>query len=118
VEQAGFKVLLLDNCDVGGSTRFDEWGEPRLWWQFLKNKLGFEVDAPYTLNDMAAETVALMDQLLQITDSSDFLNKGCERHSTPGINRFGIHAGTIISGNPRKGLLKCPLLPAVHSPRG
>lgn len=68
VEQAGFKVLLLDNRDVGGSTRFDEWGEPTLWWQFLKNKLGFEVDAPYTLNDMAADTVALMDQL-QLEDA-------------------------------------------------
>lgn len=63
LEQAGYRVVLLDNRDVGGSTRFDEWGEPTLWWQFLKNKLGFEVDAPYTLNDMAADTVALMDQL-------------------------------------------------------
>ena len=51
-----------------GSTRFDEWGEPTLWWQFLKSKLGFEVDAPYTLNDMAADTVALMDQL-QLQDA-------------------------------------------------
>jgi len=63
LEEAGFRVVLLDNRDVGGSTRFDEWGEPTLWWQFLKRELGFEVDAPYTLNDMGADTIALMDQL-------------------------------------------------------
>ena len=39
LEQAGYRVVLLDNRDVGGSTRFDEWGEPTLWWQFLKNQL-------------------------------------------------------------------------------
>ena len=63
LEEAGFHVVLLDNRDVGGSTRFDEWGEPTLWWQLLKRELGFEVDAPYTLNDMGADTIALMDQL-------------------------------------------------------
>jgi len=60
---ANYQVLLFDNRDVGGSTRFDAWGEPTLWWQLLKYTLGFEVDAPYSLNDMAADTVALMDQL-------------------------------------------------------
>jgi len=63
LEEAGFHVVLLDNRDVGGSTRFDAWGEPTLWWQLLKRQLGFEVDAPYTLNDMGADTIALMDQL-------------------------------------------------------
>ena len=68
LEQAGYRVLLLDNRDVGGSTRFDEWGQPTLWWQLLKNQLGFDVDAPYTLNDMAADTIALMD-LLELEDA-------------------------------------------------
>ena len=63
LEEAGFRVVLLDNRDVGGSTRFDEWGEPTLWWQLLKRELGFDVDAPYTLNDMGADTIALMDEL-------------------------------------------------------
>ncbi len=63
LEQAGYRVVLFDNRDTGGTTRFDAWGEPTLWWQLLKNQLGFEVDAPYTLGDMAADTVALLDAL-------------------------------------------------------
>jgi pimeloyl-ACP methyl ester carboxylesterase len=34
----------------------------------LKNRLGFEVDAPYTLGDMAADTVALMN-VLEVRDA-------------------------------------------------
>jgi pimeloyl-ACP methyl ester carboxylesterase len=63
LEQAGYRVLVFDNRDVGGTTRFDEWGQPTLWWQLLKKQLGFEVDAPYNLDDMAADTIALMDAL-------------------------------------------------------
>ena len=63
VLESGYRVVLLDNRDTGGSTRFDDWGQPTFWWQLLKDKLGFEVDAPYTLNDMATDTVALMDVL-------------------------------------------------------
>lgn len=61
--ESGYRVVLFDNRDTGATTRFDEWGEPTLWWQFLKNQFGFEVDAPYTLDDMADDTVALMDAL-------------------------------------------------------
>jgi pimeloyl-ACP methyl ester carboxylesterase len=28
----GYEILLLDNRDSGASTRFDEWGQPILWW--------------------------------------------------------------------------------------
>lgn len=63
LQESGFRIVLLDNRDTGGSTRFDEWGQPTLWWQILKNELGFDVDAPFTLNDMASDTVALMDEL-------------------------------------------------------
>ena len=62
VEQ-GFRVILYDNRDVGGSTRFDDWGEPVLWWNVLKDKLGFEVSHPYTLSDMGDDGIALLDML-------------------------------------------------------
>lgn len=63
LEEGGYQLLMLDNRDVGGSTRFDSWGQPTLWLQLIKQKLGFAVNAPYTLDDMALDTVALMDQL-------------------------------------------------------
>ena len=59
----GFEVLLLDNRDTGASTRFDDWGQPLLWWELLKYRLGFSVNAPYTLNDMAADIAGLMEQV-------------------------------------------------------
>tara|TARA_B100000900_G_scaffold360105_1_gene331950 strand:- start:64 stop:987 length:924 start_codon:yes stop_codon:yes gene_type:complete len=57
----GYEVLLLDNRDTGASTRFDEWGQPLLWWELLKYRFGFSVNAPYTLNDMGADIAGLMD---------------------------------------------------------
>jgi len=57
----GYEILLLDNRDTGDSTRFDDWGQPVLWWELLKYRLGFSVNAPYTLNDMGADIAGLMD---------------------------------------------------------
>ena len=57
----GYEVLLLDNRDTGASTRFDDWGQPVLWWELLKYRLGFSVNAPYTLNDMGADIAGLME---------------------------------------------------------
>ncbi|MFT6154815.1 MAG: proline iminopeptidase [Crocinitomicaceae bacterium] len=56
-------VILFDNRDTGGSSKFNSWGEPLLWWELLKSKYGFEVSAPYSLDDMAEDTVALLDEL-------------------------------------------------------
>ena len=57
----GYEILLMDNRDTGASTRFDEWGQPVLWWELLKYRLGFSVNAPYTLNDMGDDITGLMD---------------------------------------------------------
>ena len=57
----GYEILLLDNRDTGDSTRFDEWGQPVLWWELLKYQLGFSVNAPYALDDMGADIAGLMD---------------------------------------------------------
>ena len=60
---AGYRVILFDNRDTGESQRLDEFGQPVIWWQLLKSQFGFEVDADYTLDDMAKDSIALLDEL-------------------------------------------------------
>ena len=65
---AGYLLVLFDNRDTGETQRMNEFGQPTIWWEMLKNMLGFEVDAAYTLNDMAMDSVALLD-VLNIQDA-------------------------------------------------
>ncbi|GAB5451150.1 MAG: alpha/beta hydrolase [Halioglobus sp.] len=60
--EAGYRVVIFDNRDTGGTQRFDEHGR-LLWWELLKDQLGFDVNEVYTLRDLAADTAALMDHL-------------------------------------------------------
>jgi len=60
---AGFRVIRFDNRDIGLSTYFDDRGVPNMVWQFIKARIGLRVRAPYDLNDMAADTVGLLDVL-------------------------------------------------------
>ena len=60
---AGYQVIVFDNRDVGQSQKFDEEGDPLMWWEGLKYAMGFDVNAPYDLNDMAADSVGLLDTL-------------------------------------------------------
>lgn len=54
----GLYVVIFDNRDVGLSQKFDDAGVPDLE-QVLKGK----VKAPYSLSDMAADVIGLMDSL-------------------------------------------------------
>jgi len=60
---AGYRVILFDNRDVGASFRFEPMGKLSMMWNLLKNTVGLPVSADYTLYDMAADTVGLMDHL-------------------------------------------------------
>jgi len=60
---AGYRVVRLDNRDIGLSQKFDHLGMPNLLWEGLKYKLGLPVKSPYSLGDMAADTLAVLDAL-------------------------------------------------------
>ena len=60
---AGYRVIRHDNRDVGLSQRCEALGKPNLLWQSLRYKLGLQPKAPYSLGDMAADSLGVLDAL-------------------------------------------------------
>ena len=60
---AGYRVVRHDNRDIGLSQHFDQVGVPNMVWTMLRFKFGQAVKAPYSLQDMAADSVGVLDGL-------------------------------------------------------
>jgi pimeloyl-ACP methyl ester carboxylesterase len=60
---SGYRVILFDNRDTGDSEKLDRLGKPNLYWKYFLYSLGIGFSAPYTLEDMAYDGVALLDHL-------------------------------------------------------
>ena len=61
--QGGYRVVLLDNRDVGESSRVAVRGKLWLAWQLFKYRIGWQVKSPYSLSDMASDATAVLDAL-------------------------------------------------------
>ena len=90
LESQGFEIIVIDNRDTGGSDLFTDWGTPTVWWQMLKYELGFSVDAPYTLNDMAGDSVAVLDA------------EGHEQVHVMGVSMGGMIAQVLAANFPNR----------------
>jgi pimeloyl-ACP methyl ester carboxylesterase len=58
-----FRVIRFDNRDVGLSSQLDERGEPSLFSSWLYKYFSLGKPAPYSLDDMAEDTICLMKEL-------------------------------------------------------
>lgn len=92
LNERGFRTIRYDNRDVGLSTRFDAAGVPNIKWMVVKSVLGLPVRSAYTLADMAADGMALLDHL------------GVERAHIVGVSMGGMISQHIAARYPERVL--------------
>lgn len=60
---SGFRVIRFDNRDIGLSEKIRVKKSVSVMNVFLRSKIGLAFDVPYTLNDMARDTIGVLDAL-------------------------------------------------------
>ena len=59
----GYRVIRFDNRDIGLSEKMEGLRAPSFFRLFVKYYLGIPVSAPYSLDDMAQDTLGVLDAL-------------------------------------------------------
>jgi pimeloyl-ACP methyl ester carboxylesterase len=59
----GHEVATFDNRDIGLSSKLPSWGKPNIAWAAMKHAMGWSVKAAYSLEDMALDTLGVLDAL-------------------------------------------------------
>jgi pimeloyl-ACP methyl ester carboxylesterase len=100
----GFFVVRFDNRDVGMSTQLDAGGVPNVFEAMQAAAAGKPVQAPYTLVDMADDTVGLMAAL------------GMEHAHVVGASMGGMIAQTLAIQHPTRLLSMTSIMSTTGDP--
>ncbi len=86
----GFRVVRFDNRDVGKSTHLMDKGQPVIPELMAELMSGKQPQAPYSLNDMAADAVGFLDAI------------GIDRAHIVGASMGGMIAQLVAANHPAK----------------
>ncbi|MES2932890.1 MAG: alpha/beta hydrolase [Pseudomonadota bacterium] len=86
----GFYVIRFDNRDSGLSTKMERFGTPNLPFAYVKTLFRLPLKSGYTLDDMAADSVGLLDVL------------GLARAHIVGISMGGMIAQIVAARYPER----------------
>ncbi|MFC1859009.1 alpha/beta fold hydrolase [Thermodesulfobacteriota bacterium] len=102
---SGHYVIRFDNRDSGLSTKFEEAGVPDLMEAMRQVMRGEKIEAPYTYDDMADDTVGIIDTL------------GIEKAHICGMSMGGAIAQTIAMRHPSRVLSLIPIYGPTGNPK-
>jgi pimeloyl-ACP methyl ester carboxylesterase len=101
----GYRVIHYDNRDVGMSQRMEGAPAPNFIWSMFKARLGLPLGIAYTLADMAADGIGLLDAL------------GVEKAHVVGASMGGMIV-QLMAANHRERLLSMTSIMSSSGARG
>jgi pimeloyl-ACP methyl ester carboxylesterase len=102
--EAGFRVIRFDNRDCGLSSKMESAGRPNLMMMSLRHFLHLPISGAYSLDDMADDSVALLD-VLQI-----------ERAHVVGVSMGGMIAQLIAARAPERVITLTSIMSSSGAP--
>ncbi|MGB7418386.1 MAG: alpha/beta hydrolase [Erythrobacter sp.] len=103
--ERGFRTIRYDNRDIGLSQKMEGARAPGLKTQVIRQKLGFPAKVPYTLRDMAADGIGLLDAL------------GVARAHIVGASMGGMIAQLIAVHHPDRVLSLTSIMSTTGNPK-
>lgn len=100
----GYRVVRFDNRDVGLSTKFDAAGMPDMAAIFGALMSGTKPEAAYSLDDMAADAVGLLDAI------------GVRRAHIVGASMGGMIAQLVATNHPERALSLTSIMSTTGNP--